>query len=64
MMYGDLEYEKDLISFFNQVLERREELDARGMEDEALVVEPLTADDASLEDTSGHTSLGTQCTAN
>ena len=60
---GDLGDEEDLISFFNQVLERREEIDARGMEDEALVVEHITADDASLEDTSGHASLGSQCPA-
>ena len=34
-LYGDLDDEEDLISFFNQVLERREELDAQGLEDEA-----------------------------
>ena len=47
--YGELEDDEDLITFFNEVLERREELEARGMENEdTLVVE--TTDDASCGD--------------
>ena len=57
--YGDLEDDEDLVRFFTEVLERREELEARGLEDQALAVETCTADDASLGYTPGHASMGT-----
>ena len=72
--YGELDEDEDLISFFNEVLEKREELEdargledeargledeARGMEEQALVVEQITIDDASSGDIPGHASLGT-----
>ena len=52
--YDNLEDDEDLVRFFSEVLERREELEARGLEDEALAVETCTADDASLGYTPGH----------
>ena len=52
--YGELEDEEDLVSFFMEVLERREELeslyqDTRGLEgQDTLVAGTHTTDDASL----------------
>ena len=58
--YGDLDDDEDLINFFNEVLEKREQLeDARGLEDQALVVEQIATDDASSGGSPGHASLGT-----
>ena len=57
--YGDLEDDEDLVRIFTEVLERREELEARGLEDQALAVETCTADDASLGYTPRHASMGT-----
>ena len=55
--YGDLEDDEDLVEFFKEVLEKREELetnngDARGLEgQDTLVVGTNTTDDASCGDT-------------
>ena len=57
--YGDLEDDDDLVDFFNEILARREELDARGLEEQALEVEPNTSDDASLGNLPGQASMGT-----
>ena len=58
--HGDLDDDEDLINFFNEVLEKREQLeDARGLEDQALVVEQIATDDASSGGSPGHASLGT-----
>ena len=71
--YGDLEDDDDLVEFFNEVLERREELEesqelevetTRGLEDEeTLVVGQNTADDASPGLCPEHASLGTLCSS-
>ena len=57
--YGDLEDDDDLVDFFNEILARREELDARGLEEQALEVEPNTSDDASLGTLPEQASMGT-----
>ena len=57
--HGDLEDDDDLVDFFNEILARREELDARGLEEQALEVEPNTSDDASLGNLPGQASMGT-----
>ena len=57
--YGDLEDDDDLVDFFNEILARREELDSRGLEEQALVVEHNTSDDASLGNLPGQASMGT-----
>ena len=58
--YGDMEDDEDLVSFFNEVLERREEIDARGLDDQDLEVDLAdTSDEASLGNLPEHASLGT-----
>ena len=58
--YGGMEDDEDLVSFFNEVLERREEIDARGLDDQDLEVDLAdTSDEASLGNLPEHASLGT-----
>ena len=58
--YGDMEDDGDLVIFFNEVLERREEIDARELDDQDLEVDLAdTSDEASLGNLPEHASLGT-----
>ena len=55
-----MEDDGDLVIFFNEVLERREEIDARELDDQDLEVDLAdTSDEASLGNLPEHASLGT-----
>ena len=51
--YGDMENDEDLVSFFNEVLERKEEIGTRELNDQVLEVEQDTSDEGSPGDLPG-----------